>query len=219
MKFLMNHWYHISGVLFVIGTFAMICFGQDISAFQTILILNLLTTLLHEFEEYAMPGGFPVAMNMVLQGERADADHYPLDKRTACINNFFIVLVLYIIAAIFPTWYWLGIISMCLGIAQVLIHDILINIRLKSLFSPGAVTAFFLHLPIGIYYFYYIAQHNLAVPALEWWVGFVGTPISAFATILLPILILRNRQSPYHWSADEMKRSNIPARLKKIGRY
>ncbi|VDG24740.1 HXXEE domain-containing protein [Lactiplantibacillus mudanjiangensis] len=214
MKFYMKHWYYISGVLFVLCSFGMMIFGRHIPVFQTILILNFMMTLLHEFEEYGLPGGFPAVMNMAFMGERADANHYPLDKRTSFINNVWMVSIVYLLAACFPTWYWLGILTISIGMIQVIVHGVVANIKLHTLVSPGTITAVFGHLPIGVAYFMYIANHNLSIAAWNWWAGILLIPFGAFLLIMAPILLLRNRKSPYTWSAEEINHFHVANRLK-----
>jgi hypothetical protein len=45
-----------------------------------LLLLNFVVLLVHQFEEYGWPGGFPAIMNMVLQPSPTP-DHYKLTSR------------------------------------------------------------------------------------------------------------------------------------------
>jgi len=90
-----------------------------------------------------------------------------------------------------------------LGLIQVFGHGILVNVRLKSLYNPGLGAAVFLQLPLGIYYIWYIAANQLT-STRTYVIGFIVTIIAAIILFLLPIRLLRSRDSKYPFAEEEM---------------
>ena len=58
-KFYIENWYYVGGILFVVLAFLVGFFGELIDPLRKILLLSYMALLVHQFEEYAIPGGFP----------------------------------------------------------------------------------------------------------------------------------------------------------------
>ena len=59
MRFWRRNWYYIGGILFVFLAFGMGLWGSGhLSRLQVILVFSWMGMLMHQFEEYAFPGGF-----------------------------------------------------------------------------------------------------------------------------------------------------------------
>ena len=65
-----------------------------------------------------------------------------------------------------------------LGMFQMIAHGVVVNIRLKSLYNPGLGAVVFLHMPIGIYYMWYVTTYHLASTA-DFLIGFFAFAIGA----------------------------------------
>jgi len=91
---------------------------------------------------------------------------------------------------------WLGLAQVMLGMFQFLAHGIVVNIRLKSPCNPGSGAVVFLHMPIGIYYMWYVTTNNLASTA-DLVIGFFAFTAAAILLFLLPIRLLANNESKY----------------------
>ena len=89
MKFWRRNWYYIGAVLFVALSFFMGFWGSSFSHIQVILIFSFMAMLVHQFEEYAYPGGFPSITNIALFGEKKVPDRYPLNANQCWISNVF----------------------------------------------------------------------------------------------------------------------------------
>jgi uncharacterized membrane protein YhiD involved in acid resistance len=61
----------------------------------------------------------------------------------------------------------------------------------------------FLQLPIGIYYIWYVGTNNLA-GAGTYVIGFIATFVALGVLFLLPIRLLRSRESKYPFAEEEM---------------
>lgn len=203
MKFWRRNWYYIGGILFVALSFFMGFWGNMFSHIQVILIFSFMAMLVHQFEEYAFPGGFPSITNLLLLGEKQAFDRYPLNANQCWISNVFLTYPFYIIPVFFPDVIWLGLAQVLLGLIQIVAHGIVVNIRLKSLYNPGLGATLFLQLPLGIYYIWYIATNNLA-SAETYVFGFVGTFAAAVLLFLLPIRLMASRESKYPFADAEL---------------
>ena len=84
MKFYRRNWYYIGGILFVALSFLMGFWGSNISPIQLILIYSFMALLVHQFEEYAWPGGFPAVMNIAWQPKEGGNPYlYKYSRHTA----------------------------------------------------------------------------------------------------------------------------------------
>ena len=72
--FYRHNWYYIGGILFVIMSFVMGFFGHLVSHIQIMLIYSFMALLVHQFEEYGLPGGFPALFNIIMNGEKQAPD-------------------------------------------------------------------------------------------------------------------------------------------------
>lgn len=216
MKFYRNNWYYIGGVYFVALAFIMGFFGSGISDIQVVLIYSFMALLLHQFEEYALPGGFPAVFNIAFSKERENPDRYPLNKNSSLVVNVFLAYPLYIIPIFLPNVIWLGLIQVLAGVAQIFVHGISINMKMKSLYNPGLAAVVFLHIPIAIYYIWFVVANGL-VGIWDFAGGLIGVVAAAILLILMPVKLLQNRQSKYPWSEKEMARFNVVDNLKSKG--
>jgi hypothetical protein len=203
MKFYRRNWYYIGGGLFVALAFFMGFWGSLFSRIQVILIFSFMAMLVHQFEEYAFPGGFPGITNIVMMGEKKVPDRYPLNANQCWISNVFLTYPFYIVPVFFPNLIWLGLAQVMLGMLQIIAHGIIENMRLKSLYNPGLGATVFLQLPLGIYFIWYVATNHLASTG-TYILGFVGAIIALVLLFLLPISLMASRESKYPFAEAEM---------------
>ena len=204
MKFWRRNWYYLGGILFVVLSFFMGFLGSNFSRIQVILIFSFMAMLVHQFEEYALPGGFPSITNIATFGEKKAPDRYPLNANQCWISNVFLTYPFYVIPVFFPNLIWLGLAQVMLGLIQIPAHGIAVNMRLKSLYNPGLGAAVFLQLPLGIYYIWYVAANHLASTG-TYLIGFIGAIIGSVVLFLLPIrLLATSRESKYPFAEAEM---------------
>lgn len=196
MNALRNHWYQIGLGFAIILSIILLLFHTHISAFRLLLSISLVTLLIHQFEEYQLPGGFPKMINTALFHSK-HPDRFPLNPNTALIINLCVGWLLYLLAIIFAEHaVWLAIASILVSAGNVIAHVFLFNIKGKTLYNPGMVTALVLFLPLTIYFFVFITQHNLIDP-LSLIVGLVlGALINYFGVLRL-ITLLANKYTPF----------------------
>ena len=198
----MRYWPVVGGVIFAAVAILVGTFGDLLAPTQRLMSVFFMLLLLHEFEEYVLPGGFPVAMNIGLMGEKKDFGKYPLNELSAFIVNVALAYPLYICGIIFHDVLWLGIFIAYFTMCQVFIHCIVINRKLHTWYSPGCASALFAMVPFGAYYLYYIAEH-FNIPTYYWWAPLAVFPLVAVVMILSPVLIFRNRDTRYGFADYE----------------
>lgn len=159
--------------------------------------------LVHQFEEYALPGGFPSITNIAVMGEKKVPERYPLNANQCFISNVFLTYPFYIIPVLLPDVIWLGLAQVFLGMFQLIAHGIVVNVRLKSLYNPGLGAVVFLHMPIGIYYIWYVTT-NLLASTGDFVIGVITFMIAAILLFLLPIRLMADKESKYPFAEAEI---------------
>jgi len=217
MQFYRRNWYYIGGILFVALSFSMGFWGGNVRPIQLILIYSFMALLVHQFEEYGLPGGFPTLFNVIMNGETKAPDRFPQNSNLAMVVNVALAYPFYIAAILIPDVIWLGLATMFFGLSQIFFHGIVINRSLKSFYNPGLAACVFLHGPIGIYYIWYVAIHGLAGPG-DYIGGVIGTILAAVVIVALPVRIFSSRETQYPFSRAEMERFGMMEKAKKLDR-
>jgi hypothetical protein len=146
----MDYWQWVGIFLFIYLTIYLTCIilPQNIILYGLLMVFPLY--LLHEFEEYLIPGGFAEFFNEdVLKIKRKDV--VPIDKPAIFWINMLLVWILLPVAGL------LSIIDMRFGvwmpyfiIFQAISHLIL-GIKGKRLINPGMVSSWLIHTPFAIW--------------------------------------------------------------------
>jgi hypothetical protein len=87
--------------------------------------------------------------------------------------------------------------------------------EIKSFYNPGLGAVVFLHWPIGLYYISYIYGNGLVQP---WhWIAGIGLALLVAMLLLnLPITLLKDKNSEYAFSAEEMGRFHVQEKLARL---
>ncbi len=204
MTYWRKHWYYIGGILFVALAFWVGLWGSDhLSNLQIILLFSWMGMLMHQFEEYAFPGGFPIIANMAGLGELDCPERYPLNAMQSFISNVFFCYLSYIIPIFFPNLIWMGASQVFAGVWQLPGHGIAMNVRLKSKYNPGLASTAFLQTPVAIYYIWYVI-HYIPEKASQLWWGIPGSIAILLLTFIVPILLMRSKKSKYPFDDREL---------------
>jgi hypothetical protein len=191
-----RHWFNVGLVLFVALSFLMPVWSETLSHVQIVLIYSFMALLVHQYEEYALPGGFPSIFNIAVFGEKNVPERYPLNTNQVLVTNVFLAYPFYIVPIFLPNLIWFGMAQVLFGMLQFIVHGIVINIRLKSLYNPGLASVILLNFPIGIYYLWYVSAQKL-VSTSDVALAIVVCIVGAFVMILLPIKLMGSRSSEY----------------------
>lgn len=159
----MRNWYNINGVIGLVTIIAAMLFWDEMSLLQGLAVLNFGVLNLHVFEEFRLPGGFPMFANtMFAMKDSPRPDRYPLNRMSALLTNWVTALVLYVPPIIWPDAVWFGLAPILFGgVAQLLMHGIYNNILLKRFYNAGLCAVLFGHVPIMIVYIHYVTTHNM----------------------------------------------------------
>lgn len=173
MDFYRNNWYKLTFVVFVFLSFFMGFWGvYMLTPLQQILMFSFMALLIHQFEEYVLPGGGPVVINKANLGEKIKFRNYPGNMQSSMIVNN-LAYVFYIAAIIWPQLIWLGLATMFFNLFQLLGHELKMNRALKTWYNPGLASVVFLFVPINIYYITYVINNNL-VNGWDWFLDIVN---------------------------------------------
>lgn len=194
MNFIRQHWFDLGLALaLVVGVYLMSAARSQIS---WLLWINLVSLFLHQFEEYRYPGYFPGMMNSVMFSSD-QPDRYPLNTNTALIINVIVGWLFYFLAAVFgEKALWLGIATMLVSAGNFMAHTFLFNIKGKSRYNPGMLTADILFLPIAVYFFILVFKGNIAT-SFDWIMGIgLGIALNYFGILKL-IQLLKDKRTAY----------------------
>lgn len=215
-EWIRRHWPDLGAVLFAALAFWMAAWGgAHLSPVRALLVVNLMALLCHQVEEYRLPGGAPIIINIATYGEREAYDRYPGNTASIAVVNICAWCV-YTVAIVADSWIWLGLAVMFFGFTQVLGHGILMNVKTKGLYNPGLVTALVLHLPIGIAYILEIERTGLASTGA--YIGGLVGVIALFAlTVVAPVQGMKDRETPFVIPAEEANRFHMVDKLRARG--
>lgn len=216
MKFLRKNWYYLGGVLFLALAAIVGSWGNHIAPLRKILLLSFMALLVHQLEEYAFPGGFPAVFNIGWHREKEAPNKYPLNRMSCLCVNVFAAYPFYLLPIVFPSLIWLGLAQILFGmIGQLIVHGIVINRKLHSFYNPGLGSVVFLHVPIGVYYIWYLYAHGLIQP-WHWVAGTACAALAALLVVALPVRLLQNKNSRYPFDPQEMTRFHVRQKLEKL---
>ena len=164
LAWLEEHWSKSTPFIALYLGIALVLFllPEDYALF--LIWMQIVVYLLHEFEEYILPGGFVPFFNHNILGSRQD--YWPLNKKMSLWINIPIIYLAYPITAILATFYGydFGLWLMYFSILNALGH-VGMAARLKK-YNPGFVVSLLGNIPFGIYSLWYLTAHGLtSVPA------------------------------------------------------
>lgn len=162
MDFLRRHWFDVgAGVGLWVGLWVYREL-DNLTAYQVIMWLSLLSLFAHQVEEYRSVGTFPGMVNKVMY-QSAMPDRYPLNTNTALYVNVLVGWGTYFLAAwLAERAIWLGIATIIVSLGNILAHTFVFNVKGRTFYNAGMATSWLLFGPISYYFFILINQHHLA---------------------------------------------------------
>ncbi|MEO8955132.1 MAG: HXXEE domain-containing protein [Ktedonobacteraceae bacterium] len=198
MNYLRRHWFDV-GLMLAMATGAYLLVIHPIGL-TLLLWLSLITLFLHQWEEYRFPGYFPGMMNSVMFSSR-QPDRYPLNAHTSLTINVLVGWLFYFLAAVFnEKAVCLGIATLLVSVGNIIAHTFLFNIKGKTVYNPGMVTAIVFFLPLSVYFFSWVI-HNHAASTLDWIVGAVLGIALNYIGIIKMIDWMKDENTPYVFPA------------------
>ena len=159
MKKLINNWHYVSVYLAGISALAAILGTDDIT--ERLLLAAITMMFLHFFEEFGFPGGFPLmGMKVMMDSKEMNSSKLDCNNLSSMFGNWGFLFLLFFMALILPDVRFLTLSAMMFLFAEVFMHLLLFNVKLRSFYNPGFMTAIFGMSPIGIYYFMNVFDSN-----------------------------------------------------------
>ena len=206
MNKIRNHWYQIMLVAFMGMTYYALFFGETLTLLQKLLIASLMALPLHQYEEYAMPGGGPIVINRVFWGEQERYLNYPGNWHSIMIVNLS-AYVFYVAAYFLPDVIWLGLGTMLFNLFQVLGHCVEMNIKGRTWYNPGMATSVLLFLPISVAY---IVQIMGTATVKTWITAVIALVCMLIVSVILPVQLLKREDSPHvipAWQNEQFEKN------------
>jgi hypothetical protein len=126
-----------------------------------------------------------------------EPDRFPLNANTALIINVTVGWLSYFLAAFFGVKIlWLGMATILVSLGNFIAHTILFNVKGKTFYSPGMITADLFFLPITIWFFILVIQGNLGRP-IDWVLGLLLGILFNYVGVFKLIDWLKNKETPY----------------------
>ncbi|MDO4899521.1 HXXEE domain-containing protein [Actinomyces sp.] len=151
-KAIVNYWHYVS--VFLAGGVALAAILLPGDLLLKLQLASAMVLLLHFFEEFGFPGGFPLMGIKVLMGsEEMDSSKWDCNNLSSMYGNWGFLLLVYITPIILPGPRPLVLAAMLFNIAEIIMHLVVFNVRLRTVYNPGIVTAVLGLTPITIIYF------------------------------------------------------------------
>ncbi|HZC03847.1 MAG TPA: HXXEE domain-containing protein [Gammaproteobacteria bacterium] len=214
-KLFRRHWHDVGALSALVAGIYLVVAWADLEVLQRLLILNFIVMLLHQFEEYSWPGGFPAVANLVLM-PMGNLSRYlkPLNQVSSAVANCTLAYVFYLLPVFFPHTIWLGLGPVLVGaVVQTIGHCIFVNYRIRSLYSPGVATTIFGFVPVGVAYIYYIQVNGLAT-GWDWLAAVVYLSVACYLMFyVIEQRIFGGEDPQYPFPEDEMQRGGVAKKL------
>ena len=162
MDFLRKHWFDLGAILAVIVIVYLFLCHSELTDYQILMWLSLVSLFLHQLEEYRIVGTFPGIMNAVMFKSKKP-DRYPLNTNSAFYVNAVVGWIFYFLAAAFAeVAIWLGIATIIVSVGNVMAHTFLFNIEGKTLYNPGLATSWLFFVPVAYFFVSIVRTQHLA---------------------------------------------------------
>lgn len=158
MKWLYDHWFKSTIFIAIYMLMALFLFVFETDYPLFLIWIQFVVYLIHQFEEYILPGGFVAFLNQKTLG--SPKSDFPADKKFSFWINIPIIYIGYPVSAILSGYIDLsiGIWMAYFSIINAMSH---VGMFFKAGYNPGLFVSLFLNIPIGIYTVYYFASQNL----------------------------------------------------------
>ncbi|MTB64154.1 HXXEE domain-containing protein [Streptococcus sp. zg-86] len=151
MKKMINNWYNIS--IYLAGLTALLAIFLPVTEVQKCLLASICILFLHFFEEFGYPGGFPLlGVKLLLGTNEMDKTKWDCNNLSSMFGNWTFLILVYVFPLLLPNVRFLTLSAMLFLLMEVIMHSIF-NLRLKSIYNAGLITAILGLGPIGLYYF------------------------------------------------------------------
>ena len=185
MNFLVKNWAKLGTFFAIILTPIFLYYKSRMGLPLFLIWMQIPIYLMHQAEEYLIPGGFIEHFNRVLSGKATREG--PLDESRAFWVNVLLVWVIFPIFSAFATYLNkldIGMYLLYFSVANGLMH-VVNGIRFAA-YNPGLIISFFLNVIIGLYGIM-VLQGTGAI----WWPTHIFSAIVAILVNLWLVLSMK----------------------------
>ncbi len=161
MNFLRNHWYDLGGFLAIIVSAYIYTNYSNLTNYQILMWLSLVSLFFHQLEEYRIVGTFPGMVNSAIFNSKMP-DRYPLNTNTAFYVNVVVGWTSYFLAAMLAEKaIWLGIATIMVSMGNTIAHTTIFNIKAKTWYNAGLATSWLLFVPCTCFFIFTVHTNHL----------------------------------------------------------
>ncbi|WP_216896655.1 HXXEE domain-containing protein [Nocardia alni] len=197
-----KNWPRVAAVqAMALGGVSLLAGRKSQTNLRALSVMNAMTMCAHQYEEYVDPGYFPGMVNVgIFHSDQPK--NYPFNAHSAmCANISF--RALYVPPLLFPKVKWLGLPPVLLGIVQAFAHGALAPAMMHTRYSPGALTAALLHLPIGINYLSALRAQG-PIDRSDWLKTLGVLAFFGAVGVALPNVRGADKESPYEFTDHQL---------------
>jgi len=211
MKFISKHWYDIGGFLAIL-VLAYVYQAKDLTYYNYVMWLSLVSLFLHQLEEYRIVGTFPGMVNRVMYNSDLP-DRYPLNAKTAVYVNVLVGWLFYFLAALLgQNAIWLGIATIVVSIGNTVAHTTVFNIKGKTIYNAGLATSWLLFVPC-IYLFFTTIHHENLVTVTDYLIGVPLGLLLNFVGIMKLIEWCSDKETTYVFEQRNLLKNDRVAKV------
>jgi len=103
-------------------------------------------------------------------------------------------------------------------LGQFIVHGVITNAKLKSLYNPGLTAVILGHVPIGVWYLVEAYSKSTVTP-WDWVLGLIY--LGCFIGVVMQLIgfrLLAAKDSPYPFAPEEMERFDRRGHLARLGK-
>lgn len=196
MNFLRKHWYDLAGFFSIVVLAYIFINHHNMTNYQLIVWVSLITLFFHQLEEYRIAGTFPGMLNTALY-KSTMPDRYPLNTNTAFYINVVVGWTFYVAAAVLAEKaIYLGIATIMVSLGNTIAHTTLFNIKGRTLYNAGLLTSWLLFIPCAYFFFIIIHKEHL-VTMTDYLIGIPFGIVINVVGILKLISWMANKDTTY----------------------
>lgn len=140
MKKIVNNWHWLS--VFLAGAVALVAILVPMAPVTKLLLAANMVLLMHFFEEFGWPGGFPwMGMKVLMGSNEMDSSKWNCNNLSSMFGNWGFLLIVYMLPLCLPGVRFLTLAAMMFLFAEVLMHWVAFPVRLKAFYNAGMATA------------------------------------------------------------------------------
>lgn len=160
-----------------------------VGAVQKLLLLSISILFLHFFEEFGWPGGFPwLGVRVMLGSDERNPSKWDCNNLNSMFGNWGFLFLVYILPLFFTSLRFLVVGAMIFNFLELFMHVVVFNVRLKTRYNPGMITALLLA-AVSVSYFLNVFEAGAFV-----WYDYL------LATVWFVVVFWFSFRSPLYWA-------------------